>query len=39
MTPDGNNENDVWIVKNIENYPVNNVSVFDRFVLARGRSC
>jgi len=31
ITPDGNLENDVWVVQNIENYPKNNVSVFDRW--------
>lgn len=31
ITPDGNNENDVWVVQNIENYPNNSVSVFDRW--------
>ncbi len=31
ITPDGNDENDLWIVKNIENYPDNTVSVFDRW--------
>jgi gliding motility-associated-like protein len=31
ITPDGNNENDVWVVQNLENYPNNNVSVFDRW--------
>ena len=31
ITPDGNLENDVWIVQNIENYPVNHVTVFDRW--------
>lgn len=31
ITPDGNNENDVWLVTNIENYPDNVVSIFDRW--------
>lgn len=31
ITPDGNNENDVWVVRNLENYPNNHVSVFDRW--------
>lgn len=31
ITPEGNGENDVWIIQNIENYPNNAVSVFDRW--------
>lgn len=31
ITPDGNGGNDVWIVKNIESYPNNEISVFDRW--------
>ncbi|MFT7591079.1 MAG: gliding motility-associated-like protein [bacterium] len=31
ITPDGNNENDVWVVRNLENYPNNQVTVFDRW--------
>lgn len=31
ITPDGNGENDTWIVHNIDNYPDNTVSVFDRW--------
>ncbi|GEM_PF-721947 len=31
ITPDGNQENDVWIVQNLENYPNNHVSIFDRW--------
>ncbi|MCB9263093.1 MAG: DUF2341 domain-containing protein [Flavobacteriales bacterium] len=31
ITPDRNNQNDYWIVNNIENYPENKVSVFDRW--------
>ncbi|MBO6518034.1 MAG: DUF2341 domain-containing protein [Bacteroidia bacterium] len=31
ITPDNNNENDVWVVQNLENYPVNEVSIFDRW--------
>lgn len=31
ITPDGNLENDVWVIQNIENYPVNQVTVFDRW--------
>lgn len=31
ITPDGNMENDVWVVRNIENYPNNHVNIFDRW--------
>ncbi len=31
ITPDGNQKNDVWIVQNLENYPNNHVSIFDRW--------
>lgn len=31
ITPEGNNENDTWVVKNINTYPNNTVSVFDRW--------
>ncbi len=31
ITPDGNGANDVWIISNIDNYPDNTVSVFDRW--------
>jgi len=31
ITPDGNGENDVWVIKNIETYPENHVMVFDRW--------
>lgn len=31
ITPDGNNENDVWLIRNIENYSNNKVSVYDRW--------
>lgn len=31
VTPDGNNENDVWEISNIENYPNHNISVYDRW--------
>jgi gliding motility-associated-like protein len=31
ITPDGNQENDVWVIQNLENYPVNQVTVFDRW--------
>ncbi|MFT5723369.1 MAG: gliding motility-associated-like protein, partial [Bacteroidia bacterium] len=31
ITPDGNQENDVWVIQNLENYPNNQVTVFDRW--------
>jgi gliding motility-associated-like protein len=31
ITPEGNGENDTWVVKNIDTYPNNTVSVFDRW--------
>lgn len=33
ITPDGNGMNDVWYVKNIENYPQNNVVIMDEWGL------
>ena len=29
LTPNSDEKNDVWVVKNIENYPDNTVSIFD----------
>lgn len=31
LTPNGDGDNDVWYVDNIENYPVNNVKIFNRW--------
>jgi gliding motility-associated-like protein len=31
ITPDGDSENDVWLIENIEKFPDNHVVVFDRW--------
>jgi gliding motility-associated-like protein len=31
FTPDGDNINDVWVIENIQNYPNNQVMIFDRW--------
>ncbi|MCD6017052.1 MAG: hypothetical protein K0S53_173 [Bacteroidetes bacterium] len=31
FTPDGDGINDTWIIENIENYPTNSVSIFNRW--------
>lgn len=31
LTPDGNNQNDVWRIENIELYPDNSLEIFDRW--------
>ncbi|MBI1306330.1 MAG: DUF2341 domain-containing protein [Bacteroidetes bacterium] len=31
ITPDGNGENDVWLIANLESYPDNRVVIFDRW--------
>ncbi|HRP58855.1 MAG TPA: gliding motility-associated C-terminal domain-containing protein, partial [Vicingus sp.] len=31
LTPNGDGDNDVWYVDNIENFPVNNVKIFNRW--------
>ncbi|MCB0734302.1 MAG: DUF2341 domain-containing protein [Flavobacteriales bacterium] len=31
ITPDGNGDNDVWVIENLETYPQNKVQVFDRW--------
>jgi gliding motility-associated-like protein len=30
MSPNGDGENDVWVIENLESYPNNKVSIFDR---------
>lgn len=31
LTPNGDGDNDIWYVDNIENFPVNNVKIFNRW--------
>ena len=31
FTPNGDGYNDIWFIKNLENYPTANVKIFDRF--------